>query len=229
MDRLYLYEAALRLGISCSDLIKHIENGDIPISQMTYTAKTHPPKPTDKISLSAIQYFENNHNFNRIHKPVIWKTNAHGCHVCISHPCDSQGYPVLTINGKQKPIAQYLYEMAHQRTGGLYLNRPVKHACGNVKCISLACIGIKIGKRRSQRKQSPSTCINEDNDILQIGFFTGRRIASPGAITIARIRAIRAEKNSGKSASEVAQKYQTSAKVVSQIWKDTDQSSKGLS
>ena len=230
MDDLYLYEAAIWLGISHNDLIKHIKNGDIQVLRKTYTATTRPPKASDKISLSDLRAFEYNCSYNRIHQPVRWKTNAHGCNICISsHPHDSQGCPVLTINGKHKPIAQYLYEMTHQGTGGLYSNISVQHKCGNVNCISLECLSIQVGNRRSQKKPSQAICKSQNNDNLQIGLFTGRRITRPGTISIARIRAIKTEKDSGKSASEVALKYKTTVKVVSRIWKDDSQSSKGLS
>jgi hypothetical protein len=55
------------------------------------------------------------------------------CWECTSHACDSNGYPVIRINGKQDRIHRHYYR---QHNGVIPSGFVIRHSCDNRKCIN---------------------------------------------------------------------------------------------
>ena len=66
-------------------------------------------------------------------KDIKYKVMENGCWECISHACDSDGYPVATVDGKQDRIHRHFYRMYKGNIPNGYI---IRHTCDNRKCIN---------------------------------------------------------------------------------------------
>ncbi len=57
-----------------------------------------------------------------------------GCHDCVSHTPNSNGYPVIHWNGKCSHMSRWLYEMVF---GELEEGLIVRHTCDNPLCLNI--------------------------------------------------------------------------------------------
>ena len=58
---------------------------------------------------------------------------VNGCFEVTSHACDSNGYPVMTLEGKQDRIYRHIYRM---EIGPILPGEVIRHICDNRKCIN---------------------------------------------------------------------------------------------
>lgn len=68
-------------------------------------------------------------------KPIKFKLTKTGCHVCVSHAPNSDGYPTKSVNGRTVKIYRYLYQLAY---GNLPKEVVLMHTCDNRLCINYA-------------------------------------------------------------------------------------------
>ncbi len=69
---------------------------------------------------------------NNIATPIKYIINEDGCHICISHALDKDGYPRI-FRGKDKRMSRYIYSLLH---GEIPPGMIVMHTCDNPRCIN---------------------------------------------------------------------------------------------
>jgi DNA-binding transcriptional regulator YiaG len=67
-------------------------------------------------------------------RKVEWIVNRNGCHICISHAPNKNGYPTKKHNGKTVSIFRHLYQ---EKNGKLPSDVFLLHSCDNRLCIAL--------------------------------------------------------------------------------------------
>jgi DNA-directed RNA polymerase specialized sigma subunit len=66
-------------------------------------------------------------------KEIKWEEDSNGCWNCISHCCNSQGYPHMGLNKKIVLLSRYMYsKYIEEIPQGLI----IRHKCDNTKCIN---------------------------------------------------------------------------------------------
>jgi hypothetical protein len=68
-----------------------------------------------------------------LRKIIDWKVNDDGCHICISHSKNKQGYPQIMRDGKHQRMNRYVYE---QNFGKIPQGMVIRHSCDNRACIN---------------------------------------------------------------------------------------------
>jgi hypothetical protein len=68
-------------------------------------------------------------------KPVQIEINKNGCHICISHVKDKDGYPIVKRNGKLQSLVRFLWMEKNKikLPSSLY----ICHRCDNRACVNL--------------------------------------------------------------------------------------------
>lgn len=66
-------------------------------------------------------------------KEIKFKINKNGCHICMSHCIDTEGYVICKRNGKQRPIYRHIYRFYK---GDPKKGMVIRHTCDNRKCIN---------------------------------------------------------------------------------------------
>ena len=66
-------------------------------------------------------------------KEIQYKINKKGCHTCVSHCVDTEGYTICTREGKRRPIYRYIYRLYK---GAPKKGMVIRHTCDNRKCIN---------------------------------------------------------------------------------------------
>ncbi len=69
----------------------------------------------------------------KMHNVIPYTVDGNGCWIVDSVGCDSNGYPVVTVNCKQDRAHRHAYELAH---GEIPKGKIIRHACDNRKCIN---------------------------------------------------------------------------------------------
>jgi hypothetical protein len=67
------------------------------------------------------------------YKPIKYKINLFGCHVCTSHYA-GKDRPMITRSGKKYPLSRFMWE---QKYGPISKGLFVCHKCDNPKCINI--------------------------------------------------------------------------------------------
>jgi hypothetical protein len=133
---------------------------------------------------------------------IRWQVNERGCHICISH-CRrlKQGYPVISIAGKDVDIGRLLYMHTH---GALPSAVVLRHQCDDPMCINPAhrVPGTKADNARD-RDERQRTARGERGGNHQL--------------TETQVREIRA--STGMSAERTAAIYGVDKATVQLIWK----------
>ena len=82
----------------------------------------------------------NKGQFQKGHKPeytgrkeIQWTLNENGCHICISHSKDHEGYAKQNVKGQTRLIHRYIYE---QKYGEIPNGLCVCHKCDTPACIN---------------------------------------------------------------------------------------------
>ena len=68
-------------------------------------------------------------------KPITWRVDENGCHICTSHAPGTHGYPSVWKNGHPNNAHRVLYEEAYGVT--LPTDVLVRHTCDVRMCINL--------------------------------------------------------------------------------------------
>ena len=66
-------------------------------------------------------------------KPIVYKINNNGCHICTSHSCNGGGYPAIRWRKKRYSMHRLIYEWIH---GEIPPQMIVMHTCDNPRCIN---------------------------------------------------------------------------------------------
>lgn len=66
-------------------------------------------------------------------REIDWMVIENGCHICISHTFDKDGYPKICVNGKHWRIGRYVYTKKH---GDIPSGLMIRHKCDNPNCIN---------------------------------------------------------------------------------------------
>lgn len=66
-------------------------------------------------------------------KPIIYKVNENGCHICTSHYVRGDGYVIVRINNKNVRLHRHMYELTYGKIGD---NLVVMHKCDNPSCMN---------------------------------------------------------------------------------------------
>lgn len=66
-------------------------------------------------------------------RKIKYTINAVGCHICVSHKPEKNGYIRICKNGKRMGIHRYIYEL---NFGDIPKNFVVRHKCDNKLCIN---------------------------------------------------------------------------------------------
>lgn len=65
-------------------------------------------------------------------KPITYKIDENGCHICISHY--GQRYPKIKRNGKTIILSRFIYS---ERFGPIPEGMVIRHKCDNTFCINV--------------------------------------------------------------------------------------------
>lgn len=67
-------------------------------------------------------------------REVEYEVSSSGCHICISHRTDKDGYPRFKRNGKTQRIHRFLWK---EKFGSIDEGLVLRHSCDNPNCINL--------------------------------------------------------------------------------------------
>lgn len=65
---------------------------------------------------------------------IKYKIDNNGCHICVSHSKNPNGYPVIQRNYKRQLLSRYTYE---QNFGKIPTGLIIRHKCDNPACINI--------------------------------------------------------------------------------------------
>lgn len=66
-------------------------------------------------------------------KPVEWRVDGNGCHICTSHCVDRFGYPMVGDSGRLRRLHRWVFEREY---GPIPQGICVCHSCDNPACIN---------------------------------------------------------------------------------------------
>ena len=66
-------------------------------------------------------------------RPITYKVNQNGCHICTSHKIPKRGYPHIMIAGKISNVHRLVYSQIH---GKIPTGKFICHTCDNPACIN---------------------------------------------------------------------------------------------
>lgn len=69
----------------------------------------------------------------KLSRPIDSMVDANGCHVCVSHCDNGQGYPVLNRSGARWRMSRYVFEQVY---GPVPIGMRVCHLCDEPRCIN---------------------------------------------------------------------------------------------
>jgi len=140
-------------------------------------------------------------------KPIKYNVDENGCHICISHKFDSNGYPRIRRNGKSMLMSRYIYE---QQNGKIPDGLLIRHKCDNPNCINVN--HLEIGNF---------------HDNMQDMADRGRMYMPTAKLREEQIRLIRIRIKEGYSDSKIAEEFNVSDTTIFNIrhkksWKSVD-------
>jgi len=65
--------------------------------------------------------------------PILYIISSEGCHICVSHACNGDGYPYVSVNGIRWRASRFAYTFAK---GKIPKGKVIRHTCDNRKCIN---------------------------------------------------------------------------------------------
>lgn len=66
-------------------------------------------------------------------KHIEYEVDENGCWNCVSHSCDSSGYPRVSYKNKMYKISRFIYEFYKEKIKD---GNVILHSCDNPKCIN---------------------------------------------------------------------------------------------
>ena len=86
-------------------------------------------------------------DFKGKRKPITYKVDENGCHICNSHFKNVHGYPKMYWKGKGQNAHRVIYQMKH---GDLDKKTVVRHKCDVRNCININHLELGTHKDNSQ-------------------------------------------------------------------------------
>ena len=129
--------------------------------------------------------------------------NKDGCHICISHAKDSDGYPKIQRNLKKETISRYLWK---NKYGPIPEKIEVCHKCDNRACINVE--HFFLGTQKDNNKD----CKRKNRQ--KNGISLGEKNGGVGKLTEKQVLQIRQESG---TQTEIAKRYGVSQVLIGKI------------